>query len=330
MGYTRYTNAERKKFIEGFDPALITSKGYAKANNIDWKTWRNWLACLHGILTKPCNGKKHTLGGQGRKESLPFASELLAFMNDVRDGEHFLTHGHLITFIKTHHKEWLDQYLATKKNDDRAYHSLLKLCQRFSTRHRYSQQVPSPTKVSQSVLQETKTAFAAAFWSKFRDTAPCDIINIDETAVYYDMPPAKTLAKVGGSSKVDKSEKHSDRLTAVMSVRSNDEKLPNLFILKGQPGGSIDKRELPTFPPGHMYVVQENAWMDTRVWEFYLTELLKYEIDGPSVIIADNLDCHVSDESYEIIMSQPFSILQPLPKNSNSVCQPLDVGVMGH
>ncbi|KAG9412615.1 hypothetical protein AC1031_015523 [Aphanomyces cochlioides] len=93
------------------------------------------------------------------------------------------------------------------------------------------------------------------------------IINVDETAVHYDMPPMKTLAKVGGSSKVDSSEKHSDRLTAVLSVRSNGEKLPILFIVKGTPGGLIERQEVPTFPRGHVYVVQENAWMDSRVWE---------------------------------------------------------------
>ncbi|ETW08100.1 hypothetical protein H310_02461 [Aphanomyces invadans] len=38
----------------------------------------------------------------------------------------------------------------------------------------------------------------------------------------------------------------------------------------------------------------EKAWMDTRVWEMYLTDLLKYEIEGPSVIVADNLDLYSS------------------------------------
>ncbi|ETV97383.1 hypothetical protein H310_09717 [Aphanomyces invadans] len=56
--------------------------------------------------------------------------------------------------------------------------------------------------------------------------------------------------------------------------------------------------------------------MDTRVWEMYLTDLLKYEIEGPSVIVADNLDCHVCQASHDKVSSELFSVLEPLPKSS--------------
>lgn len=69
--------------------------------------------------------------------------------------------------------------------------------------------------------------------------------------------------------------------------------------------------------------------MDSEVWRFYLRELLRMEISEPSVVLVDNLDCHVSTESKEIVALELNSILQPLPKNATSVCQPLDVGVMG-
>ncbi|RHX99637.1 hypothetical protein DYB36_013670 [Aphanomyces astaci] len=212
------------------------------------------------ILNKKVNGKKATLGGQGRHESIPLASDMAAFMKDVCDQEHILTHTHLISFMKLHHMEWLEEYLAAKTNDDRAYHSLMRLCQRFSLRYRYSQRVPCVSRLTQAVLMETRDNFAAAFWDKFRDTAAEDIINVDETSVYYDMPPGKTLAPIGGSSKVDTSQKHSDRMTAV-----------------GTSSVSID-------PP---------------------------------------------EASVDTVSTELFGILEPLLKNSTSVCQPLDVGVMG-
>ncbi|RHY14123.1 hypothetical protein DYB32_010874 [Aphanomyces invadans] len=327
--YARYTMAQRRQFLTDFDQSSMSSKEYARSNNIDWGTWRGWLKRKESIMTTKRNAKRSSLGGQGRKEMIPFASELLDFMNQVRDGEHHLTHTHMVTFMKTHHMDWFQDYVASKKSDDHAYCSLLKLCQRFSQRHRFSQRVPCVTKEPQVDLAEKKATFAAAFWDKFASTAAEDIVNVDETSVYYDMPPTKTLAKIGGSSKVDCEQKHSDRLTAVLTVRSNGEKLPILFIVKGAPGGPIEQNEVPLYPPGHVYVVQKKAWMDTRVWELYLTELLKFEIRGPSVIVADNLDCHVSKASYDNVSSQLFSVLEPLPKNSTSVCQPLDVGVMG-
>ncbi|GMF44552.1 unnamed protein product [Phytophthora fragariaefolia] len=69
--------------------------------------------------------------------------------------------------------------------------------------------------------------------------------------------------------------------------------------------------------------------MDGRVWLFYLRSLLYIHIFEPSVLLVDNLDCHVSEESAEVLAAEMLTHLQPLPKNSTSVCQPLDVGIMG-
>lgn len=79
----------------------------------------------------------------------------------------------------------------------------------------------------------------------------------------------------------------------------------------------------------HYYAVQENAWMDSNVWAKYVTKLLKYEIDEPSVILLDNLECHVSEQSENIVAEELNSAVYPLPPNSTSKCQPLDVGDMG-
>ncbi|KAF0692514.1 Aste57867_16416 [Aphanomyces stellatus] len=312
--YKRYTNAERKKLVLEYEASGLTSLKFSTLKNVRHSTFRSMLDRKDRIISTKCNGKDATLGGQGRRQKIPFASELHQFMLDVHHAEHFLTHTHMITFMKQHHMEWLESYLKSKKNDERAYHSLLRLCQRFTARYRFSQRVPCLTKVPREDLIETRDNFAAAFWDKFRDYADGDIINVDETSVYYDMPPSKTLAPIGGSSKVDTTQKHSDRITAVLSVRSNGEKLPILFILNGVPGGIIDRNEVPTYPEGHVYAVQEKAWMDTSVWAFYLS---------------NNLDCHVSEASHETIATELFSVLEPLPKNCTSVCQPLDVGVMG-
>lgn len=69
--------------------------------------------------------------------------------------------------------------------------------------------------------------------------------------------------------------------------------------------------------------------MTAGIWHIYLRKLLKPELTGPSVILLDNLDCHVSQEAEHIVAGELFGALSPLPPNSTSVCQPLDVGVMG-
>lgn len=59
-----------------------------------------------------------------------------------------------------------------------------------------------------------------------------------------------------------------------------------------------------------------------------LQEVVAPEIEGPSVLLVDNLDSHVSVASQECVQSELHSVLQALPPNSTSICQPLDVGVM--
>lgn len=69
--------------------------------------------------------------------------------------------------------------------------------------------------------------------------------------------------------------------------------------------------------------------MNEDIWHRYLRELLLYDIEEPSVLLVDNLDCHVSQKSEDIVAGELACELKPLPANSTSVCQPLDVGVMG-
>ncbi|RHY25651.1 hypothetical protein DYB32_008177 [Aphanomyces invadans] len=145
------------------------------------------------------------------------------------------------------------------------------------------------------------------------------------------MPPGFTFAKIGGSSRVKESQKHSARITAVLTIRGDGTKLPLLIIVKGHPGGDIEKTERPTYPEGPVYAVQKNAYMNQRIWSLYLREVLKPDIDCPSVVLADNLNCHVSSKSYKIIEDEFFCgvYLHPLPANTTSILQPFDVGFMG-
>ncbi|ETV65142.1 hypothetical protein H257_18068 [Aphanomyces astaci] len=147
--------------------------------------------------------------------------------------------------------------LGEQKSEAAAFNSFRSLLLRFAERHRFRHRPPCISKVTQRVLDEVWLGYAASFWSKY--------------------------------AQYDRSQ--------LLSIKPPCVKLPLLFILKGQPGGVIDKKELSTYPAGHFYAVQKNAWMDERVWSMYLDEVLAPCLD--------------------------------LPPNSTSRCQPLDVGVMG-
>ncbi|RHZ32835.1 hypothetical protein DYB37_012807 [Aphanomyces astaci] len=146
-------------------------------------------------------------------------------MESVRQGEHFLTTGHLVTWLKTYQPDWLAEYMSSKPTDERAYKSLVQWCLRFANWHGYHHRAPCPAKRTQVGLAETQQEFSTEFFVSFGHLSMHGWINVDETLVYYDMPPRRTLARIGRSSRMKESQKHSDRITAVFSIRA-DSPLP--------------------------------------------------------------------------------------------------------
>ncbi|POM67123.1 LOW QUALITY PROTEIN: Hypothetical protein PHPALM_16914 [Phytophthora palmivora] len=67
--------------------------------------------------------------------------------------------------------------------------------------------------------------------------------------------------------------------------------------------------------------------MHARGWDFYTSEVLLQELDGPAVMLADNFDCHVGQQL--VMAEKANSVMFPLPPNRTSTSQPLDIGVMG-
>ncbi|RHY42340.1 hypothetical protein DYB34_013968 [Aphanomyces astaci] len=301
-----------------------SDRQFARHEHIPIGTLRGWLKRKDEYLEAVKRGSNTTLDGHGQLETFSFGADLVQFMDSVRDIEKFLTTAHVVTWLKTHQKPWLDAFLDGKPDQDRAYKGLLGWCQAFAHRHGFSQRVPCASKKTQAELQATRAEYAKVFWPKYAAYDPANIINIDETGVHYDMPPRRTWARIGKSSKVDK--QHSNRVTAVLAVRAD-----GMFAswACAYPGGPVEQKELSTYPRGAVYAVQENAWMDERVWEIYLRELLQFEIEAPSVVVVDNLAAHVTPGAIQIVQEELFSVVEELPANSTCTCQPLDVGVMG-
>ena len=153
---------------------------------------------------------------------------------------------------------------------------------------------------------------------------------MDETSVLYEYVPKHTLAEKGdGNGAAAGLIDCKSCITAVIAVAASGRELPILFILPGQPDGSIARNEIERYNNGHYYITQPKAWMDTNVWEFYIEEVLSREITGPSQIIVDNLKVHVNQHSIDLVANHCMSEVCALPANTTSVCQPLDVGVMG-
>ncbi|KAG3194980.1 hypothetical protein PC128_g8849 [Phytophthora cactorum] len=231
--------------------------------------------------------------------------------------------------MRDQHPECLDDYIKNKKNIVTAYESLLRILRCLAYRHGFVQRTPSGLKEKLRDMIAVRDEFAKTFNTSYGSFDASLIYNTDETGIYYDSPPSKVLSEKVKPASVTAKQKHPARLTAVCTIRADGKKLPLLFIVQGQPDGKIEQEELDTYPKGIIYTVQKKAWMDSRVWEFYVRSFLANNISKGFALLVDNLDCHVSPESEAIVSDELGSTLQSLPNNATSVCQPLDVGIMG-
>ncbi|KAH9095153.1 hypothetical protein LEN26_017910 [Aphanomyces euteiches] len=306
----------------------MSSYEVAMVFDVDPSTVRKWASKQAKYIEVP-NKKSKNLPGAGRLEALPDPQALVDYITERRSRERAVTTIHVINFMKRTQRAWINSYVATH-DTDKAYNNLMRMIQRFCDRHRFSKQKPHKMKRNQEELEELRDEFAEDFHRRYAAYGSNDVYNVDETAVYFDMPPRTIWSIRGGNSALSAGEKHSMRMTAVLTVRGDGVKLPVLFIMRGVPvpGGLIENREFSTFPSDHYYAVQKNAWMDAALWSFYLRHVLMEEIDTPSVIIVDNFDSHVSSFSRRFVERELGSTLCALPPNTTSHLQPLDVGVM--
>ncbi|RHY70983.1 hypothetical protein DYB38_001979 [Aphanomyces astaci] len=110
------------------------------------------------------------------------------------------------------------------EESDESHKRLLEWCRRFAYRHGFSYRAPVRAKRLQSDLEETRQSFATLFWTEHSGVSLGDIINAYETPVYYEMPPTKTLSKRGNSARVKEAQKHSARVSVLLSIRADGEK----------------------------------------------------------------------------------------------------------
>ncbi|RHZ15989.1 hypothetical protein DYB26_015142 [Aphanomyces astaci] len=174
-----------------------------------------------------------------------------------------VTSPHMLQYLREAHLDWIEHYMRSRRS---GYHSLLRLLQHFAERHGFSRQRICRQKKSQEELEVTRIAFGKQFQDKHPGIDMDVLYNSDETGMYYDMCPNTIWAIRGGGSYDANSERHSYRMTALLTVRGDGKKLPILFIIRGEPGGDIETNEFPDYPPEHFYAMQKKAWMNGIVW----------------------------------------------------------------
>lgn len=106
------------------------------------------------------------------------------------------------------------------------------------------------------------------------------IINVDESPIYLEIPPKKTI-EIKGSKNVDiyTFGKEKQRITCVLSIAANGNKLPPLLIFKGKAGKYLGKKlnKLDEAKNKDIFInCQENSWCTYEIFLFWLKNIFYY------------------------------------------------------
>ena len=170
-----------------------------------------------------------------------------------------------------------------------------------------------------SVDGATVEEYKVRFQDLLKEFNPSDIFNLDETGLFYKLLPNRTLCSEA-KAKGMKSSK--ERVSVVFCVSYTGEKLPPLVIGKTAKPRSFKGLDLDKI--GVKYTSTFKSWMTSTLFQDYLTEINKQmsEKKRRILLLVDLAPSHRIREELTNV------VVEFLPKNTTSVLQPLDQGII--
>ena len=101
----------------------------------------------------------------------------------------------------------------------------------------------------------------------------CNIVNMDESPIFFNMVPKKKIAKRGKKTILIKTQNQEKvRISIILTISADGDKLKPLIIFKGKTGGLIEKnlsKNLYIIANKYIICVNQNAWATDsiiKVW----------------------------------------------------------------
>jgi len=328
------TNAQKQQIQAHYNAHKDLHPSYPFKDLADWTqqtfnlSYAPSRSTLHRIL------KQDNSPGQYSptcKKKVPTRSEeldrLLAQWVVDQQARHVMINGHLIrqqgeilqARINNTHSS-ADQKLALKFSNG----WLEKFCQRHGFRQKIAH--GESGSIQQSILDKEIPAIKEVL----QQHHPDDIFNADETGLFYNMPPQKTI----GSAAVSGLKKNKIRMTILFGCNSSGtEKLEPFFI-----GSSKQPRAFQNLTPeqlGFQYSANKKAWMTWSLFSEWLASLDSHVGKTPGrhiLLLLDNCSAHKEPKQPAEEPIQPLELqnitIHFLPPNSTSRIQPLDAGII--
>jgi hypothetical protein len=167
------------------------------------------------------------------------------------------------------------------------------------------------------VSVESTDAWLGSLPSLLGGYEPQDVYNADETGLFFNVLPDRTLAYKGESCHGRKHSK--DRLTALLCVNSYGSDKQVLIMIGKSPKPRCFKnvKKLPT-----KYHANGKAWMTTDLCLFlHSLDTQMGEQNRQIILFVDNCAAHPKDTSFL------RNVIVGYPANCTSTLQPPDLGI---
>lgn len=314
----KFNYKEKQDIITEYEKSGLSISEFSKLVDIKDRTLYDWIRDKDNIFSVNKNQLKLIKIGSGMKSKIPKEIELL-ILQWILDIRYF---GFPITdnLIKAR-----ALFLLKEKNINieckfsRGWIEKFKKRYNISLRKGCSKIVRSNDCSLNTIIFFTNEIKKKIMYGNFDA-----IINIDETAIYYDMPINFTL-DVKGTKRVEikSTGREKERISVILGIDLlNNISTAPFIILKGKTERclkNIDKNE------DYNISFQKNSWCTSN---HFINFLSKYPNNNKILLIFDNFRSHKT-EDVNVFIQKNYPLVETvvLPPNTTSILQPLDVGI---
>jgi hypothetical protein len=309
-----YTWKSKLSILEEFDVDGTSLKSVARKHDLSPKCLRRWRQQRSGVMTTVsilCDStsrhqflnRRSLHPGRKPKTINSTLGIILKMYRDLRDQDRVVTLNLLAAELK--------------RLDPGARNVTMPALRRRINRHliKFGVVRRRVTRVAQNTRHDmTVKAGYVAFVNegiKAGKYRACDIVNIDETNIDFDLVSGATLAGRGDRTVACATTGSSNRCTVMLGVTMDGEKLPPFVIFKGantsrskimKEFDSVESRSKFGYPEGMFYTVQAKAWMDKArmhdwidtVWSPYTKDTRRGGRD--TYLLMDEFSVHLMGE----------------------------------
>ena len=141
-------------------------------------------------------------------------------------------------------------------------------------------------------------SFILNVWRKFheKEYAKENVIAIDETPIWLDMPSSTTVNEAGASNVTIRSTEHEkDRVTVCLAAKANGQKLKPFIVFRGGKRDVKRMNEDRRLSGKCIIRSSANGWMNeslTVEWVQYVVDRLSF---APRLLVWDTYKCHMTN-----------------------------------